>query len=104
MHVAEVIFAFDIVLVVLDELILIGKFEDDGEEAKELDDNFVVTLSAELLDFFDVIFQDWRLGTLMEAIEFGKVVDLNIVFDGFGESEWSAKVILLGDSKIKHTV
>ena len=35
-HVSEMIFSLDVVLVVFDQLIFIGEFEDDGKEAKEL--------------------------------------------------------------------
>ena len=70
-HVAEVVFAFDIVLMVSDELVLVGQFENDGKESKELDDYLIVALPAESFDFFDVIVQDRRLCTLVVAIEFG---------------------------------
>jgi hypothetical protein len=92
-HVAEVVFAFDVVLVVFDELVFVGEFEDDGEEAQELDDYFVVALSAEGFDFFDVCLQDRRLCTLVVTIEFGDVENLNVVFDRLGESGLSAKDI-----------
>ena len=42
-HVAEMVLAFDVVEMVADELILVGEFEEDGEEMKELFDNFGVT-------------------------------------------------------------
>jgi hypothetical protein len=90
-HVAEVVFAFDVVLVVLDELVFVGQFEDDGEEAEELDDYFIVALAAEGLDLFDVVLQDRRLCTLVVTIEFGDVENLNIVFDSLGESGLSAE-------------
>lgn len=32
-HVAKMVFAFDVVLVLFDELVFVGEFEDDGEEA-----------------------------------------------------------------------
>ena len=55
MHVAKMVFTLDVVLVLFDELIFVGEFEYDGEEAEELDDDFVVALSAEGFDFFDVV-------------------------------------------------
>jgi hypothetical protein len=54
-HVAEVVFTLDVVLVLFDELVFVGKFENDGEEAEELDDDFVVALPAEGFDFLDVV-------------------------------------------------
>lgn len=90
MHVTEVVFAFDVVLVVFDELVFVGELENDGEETEELDDDFVVALAAESLDFFDVVLQDRRLCTLVVAVELGQVVHLDIVGDGLGESVWSA--------------
>lgn len=39
--------------------------------------------SAESLDFFDVVLENLGLGSLVEAVEFGQVVDLNLVFDPF---------------------
>lgn len=92
-HVAEVVFAFDVVLVVFDELVFVGQFEDDGEEAEKFDNYFVVALSAEGFDLFDVVLQDRGLCTLVVAIEFGDVENLNIIFDGLGESELSAKFL-----------
>jgi hypothetical protein len=41
-HVAEVVFALDVVLVGADELVFVGKFEEDCEEAEEFDYDFVV--------------------------------------------------------------
>jgi hypothetical protein len=86
-HVAEMVFAFNVVLVVSDELIFVGDFEDDGEEAEELDDDFAVAFAAEGFDFFDVVLQDGGLGTLVVAVELREVIHLHVVFDGFGESE-----------------
>jgi hypothetical protein len=39
-HVPKVVFSFDVVRVVSNELVLVGEFKDDGEEAKELDYHF----------------------------------------------------------------
>lgn len=41
-HVAEVVFPFDVVLVVADKLVFIGELEQDREEAEEFDDDFAV--------------------------------------------------------------
>lgn len=41
-HVAEVVFAFDVVLVGADELVFVGEFEKDCEEAEEFDYDFIV--------------------------------------------------------------
>ena len=54
-HVAKMIFTLDVVFVLFDELVFVGEFEDDGEEAEKLDDYFIVALSAEGFDFFDVV-------------------------------------------------
>jgi hypothetical protein len=54
-HVAKMVFTLDVVLMLFDELVFVGEFENDGEEAEELDDDFVVALSAEGFDFFDVV-------------------------------------------------
>lgn len=40
---------------------------------------------AESFDFFDVVLQDWWLSTLVEAVEFGDVVDFDVVANCFGE-------------------
>jgi hypothetical protein len=42
MHVSEVVFSLDVVLVVTHELIFVGEFEEDGEEAEEFFDYFCV--------------------------------------------------------------
>jgi hypothetical protein len=34
------ILSLDVVLVVFDQLVFVGKFEDDGEQAKEFDYDF----------------------------------------------------------------
>lgn len=98
MHVTEVVFALDIVLVVFDELVLIRELEDDCEETEELDDDFVVALPAETFDLFDVVLEDRRLSPLMVAIKFGEVVDLDVVLDSLGESAWSVRVVCTGIS------
>jgi hypothetical protein len=41
-HVSQMVLALDIVLVVIRELVLIGKLEKDCEEVEQLDDNFLV--------------------------------------------------------------
>lgn len=41
-HVAQVVFARDVVLVVADELVLVREFEENGEEAEKLLDYFGV--------------------------------------------------------------
>jgi hypothetical protein len=89
-HVPEMIFAFHVIDVILDQLVLIGKLEDDGEEAEELVHNFFVALPAEVLDLLDVVLQSGRLSTLVVSVEFGKVIDLDIVYDRFREPTWSA--------------
>jgi hypothetical protein len=84
-HVPEVVFALHVVDVIFDQLVLIGKLEDDGEEAQELVYNFFVALPAEVLDFLDVVLQNRRLSTLVVSVEFGEVVDLDVVDDRFRE-------------------
>ena len=96
MHVAKMVFTLDVVLVLFDELIFVGEFEYDGEEAEKLDDYFVVALSAESFDFFDVILQNRRLCTLVVAVELGDVIDLDRVGDSLSESGWSADALRLG--------
>jgi len=91
-HVSQVILSFDIVLVVLDQLVFVGKFEDDREEAKELNHHFRVTFPAEVLDFFDVVLQNGRLSALMVSIKLGEVVDLDVVHDRLSQSEWSVRL------------
>jgi hypothetical protein len=54
-HVAKMVFTLDVVFVLFDELVFVGEFEDDGEEAEKLDDYFIVALSAEGFDFLDVV-------------------------------------------------
>jgi hypothetical protein len=103
-HVAEVVFAFDVVLVVPDELVFVGQLQDDGEEAKELDDNFVVALATEGFDLFDVVLQDGGLCTLVVAVELGEVVHLHVIFDGVGESGGSANDLQDQRWSAKHTV
>jgi hypothetical protein len=88
-HIPEMVFAFHVVNVILDQLILIGKLEDDGKEAEELIHNFCVALPAEILYLLDVVLQNGRLSTLVVSIEFGKIVDLDVVHDCFRESKES---------------
>lgn len=53
-HVAQVVFAFDVVLVVAHQLVLVGKLEKDGEETEQFLDDLRVTFAAEGFDFGDV--------------------------------------------------
>ena len=92
-HVAKMVFTLDVVLVLFDELIFVGEFEYDGEEAEKLDDYFVVALSAESFDFFDVILQNRRLCTLVVAVELGDVVDLDRVGNSLRESDGLANLL-----------
>ena len=92
-HVAKMVFTLDVVLVLFDELIFVGEFEYDGEEAEKLDDYFVVAFSAESFDFFDVILQNRRLCTLVVAVELGDVVDLDRVGNSLRESDGLANVL-----------
>jgi hypothetical protein len=86
MHISQVVFALDIVLVVLDELVFVRKFEHDGKEAEKLDYNFRMAFPAEVLDLLDVVLKDRRLSTLVVPVELREVVDLNVVHDRFGQS------------------
>lgn len=86
-HVAEMILALDIVLVLLDELVFVFEFEDDGKETQKLHYDKIVTFSAEGFDLLDMVLENRRLGTLVVAIKLGKVVDLNVVLDSVGESD-----------------
>ena len=95
-HVAKMVFTLDVVLVLFDELIFVGQFENDGEQAEELDDDFVVALPAEGFDLFDVVLQDRRLCALVVAVELGDVIDLDRVGDSLSESGWSADALRLG--------
>ena len=81
MHVPQVVFTLDIVLVVADELIFVRKFEHDGKEAKKRDHNFRMALPAEILDLLDVVLEDRRLSALMVPIELGEIVYLNVVYN-----------------------
>jgi hypothetical protein len=83
------VFAFHVIDVILDQLVFIGKLEDDGEEAEELDHDFFVALPAEVLNLLDVVLQNGRLSALVVPVKFGEVVDLDIVYDRFRESKWS---------------
>jgi hypothetical protein len=103
-HVPEMVFAFHVVNVILDQLVSIGKLEDDGKEAEELIHDFFVALPAEILDLLDVVLQNGRLNTLVVSIEFGKIVDLDVVDDRFRESERSADSWVLFAKQITHTV
>lgn len=86
-HIAEMILALDIVLVLLDELVFVFEFENDGKETQKLHYDKIVTFPAEGFDLFDMVFQERRLGTLVVAIELGKVVDLDVVLYSVGESD-----------------
>jgi hypothetical protein len=57
LHVSEVVFAAAVVGVLLDEVVLVGKLEDDGEEAKEGENDIVVESFGEDFDFVDVCFE-----------------------------------------------
>lgn len=106
-HVAKVVFAFDIVLMVTDELVFVWELEENGEETEEFLDYFrvaflclLVFLSfkyvegvyypAEVLDFFQVIHQNGGLLSLMVSIELGDVVYLHVILDTISKAIQSA--------------
>ena len=78
-HVAEMVFAFDVVFVLFDQLLFIGEFEEDGKEFEQFNDDEGVAFAAEGFDVGDVVLEYTRLRTIVEAVEFGQVVDLDIV-------------------------
>jgi hypothetical protein len=86
-HVAQVVFTLDVVLVVLYELIFVRKFEHDGEKAEKLDYDFRMALSAEVFDLLDVVLKDRRLGALMVPIELGEVVYLDVVHNRLSQPD-----------------
>lgn len=49
MHVAEVVFAFGVVLVIADELVFIWELEEDGKETEEFCDYFCVAFLYRLV-------------------------------------------------------
>ena len=85
-HIAQVVFTLDVVLVASDELVFVRQFEHDGEEGEEFDDDLGVAFAAEGFDLSYMVCQDWRLGAVVVAVKFGEVVDLVIVFDVCCES------------------
>ena len=80
-HVAEVVFADYIVGVVTEELGFGGEFEEVGEEDEEFGDDEGVAFAAEGFDFFEVVLEDGWMRPRVVAVEFGEVVDLDVVFD-----------------------
>jgi hypothetical protein len=80
------VFALDVVLVVADELVFVGEFEEDCEEAEELLDDFGVAFAAEGLDFGYVCCEDGGLAAVVSAVEFRDVVHLHVVFDAVSEA------------------
>jgi hypothetical protein len=49
-HVSEVVLSLDVVLVVAHELLFVGEFEEDGEEAEEFFDYFCVAFLMKSMD------------------------------------------------------
>ena len=78
-HITEMILAAVIVKVILDELFFIGQLKQQSEEAQQLHHDLRVTLAAKLFNLLDVGLQHIGLCTLVEAIEFRKVVHLDVV-------------------------
>ena len=54
MHVAEVVFAFGVILMVADELVFIWELEEDGEETEEFLDHFCVAFLYRLVWFHQI--------------------------------------------------
>lgn len=70
-----------------------GEFQEDGEEFEEFGYDKIMALSAEGFDFFDVVLEDGWLSTVMEAVEFGNVVDFDIVADCLGELTEASRTV-----------
>lgn len=103
-HVSEVIFAFNIVLMVADELVFVWELEKNSEETEEFLDYFrmaflcplgfhpfkliveLVYYPAEGLDFGQIVHQDGGLLPLVVSVEFGDVVYLHVVLDAIPET------------------
>ena len=78
------VFTKVIVDMVLDEVILVD-LEQKSKELQQLDHNFGVTLATECLDVIYVVLEYGRLLTMVMSVEFGNVVDLDVVRDARGE-------------------
>lgn len=77
------ILASIIVSMISNELIFIRKLKHDCEQLQKLHNDMLMTLSTEVLDFADVVLEDGRLCSFVEAVKLGDVVHLDIVLDGF---------------------
>lgn len=80
MHIAQMILAKVVISVILDEEIL-GDFEEEGEKAEKLYHDFRVAFATEGFDFVNVVLKDGGVLTVVVAVEFGNVVDLDVVDD-----------------------
>ena len=102
-HVPKMVLAFHIVLMVLDKLVLVRKFKEDGEEAEEFFYYFCVAFLIHLstsIDFFrncysypakslnlrNVFLKNIRLCPVVISIEFGNIVHLDIVPDAVSKA------------------
>jgi hypothetical protein len=67
----------------VDEEILVWELQDDGEEAKKWNHYIGVQSTREVLDFWEMGLQKWRLSvfTLEVEGELGDVVNLHIIYD-----------------------
>lgn len=80
-HVAEVVFSLDVVYMVADELVLVWELEQVGEELEQFDDDLLVAFAAKGFDLFAMVLEDGWVDALVVAVEFGQVVDLDVVSD-----------------------
>lgn len=81
MHVMQVILATSVIGVGGKEFFSCvgGEFQEDREEFEEWKHDFGVAVSAEFLDFRNMVLQELWLLTRMEAVEFGNIVYLDII-------------------------
>ena len=106
-HVAEMVFTFDIVLVIADELVFVWEVEEDGEKTEELFNYFSMaflechlvwsrfikyrnkgrTYPAKSLDFTKMLRKNCRLMSLVMPIELGNVVYLHIILDAIPKAD-----------------
>jgi hypothetical protein len=80
LHIPQVGVAADVVAMSLQEIIL-GQFEDEGEEHEELIHDVVVDVAREVLDDGTILVDDLRVRPLKLGDEVGDVVDLGVVED-----------------------
>ena len=73
--------------------VVLGKFQNDGEESEKFEDNVGVDMSRKVLNFRFVGVNNRRMRTLKRGNKLGYVIDLCVIKYAWSDFLWTAKSV-----------